>query len=170
MAATATASCSKCGKRCSCNYNGGKPLHPNTNKRVLMAKQVSQKFGIPYNDCLTCTMVSLQACLDQNDPSLLIVNKTGLPLIPPAVQAPPPPPVAPPPVKLTRLQALRAFYEALVEEVATSGYPAGTDPVAFGKAADKFDKALTLAERPQTPGEGVTALRAALKLIPSLIN
>jgi hypothetical protein len=148
--------------------NGGKPLHPNVGKHAQLASQVAARFGIPRNDCLRLTDDSMVAALAAGDPSLLL-KKDGTPYLTPVVQTPPPPPVAPPPVKLTKLQALRAFYEALAEEVATAGYPKGVDPNTFNSAADKFDKALSLAERPNTPGEGVAALKAAVKLAANLI-
>jgi hypothetical protein len=106
--------------------------------------------------------------LAKGDPSLLL-KKDGTPYLTPVVQTPPPPPPPPLAVKLTKVQALRAFYDALVDEVATSGFPAGVDPGDFGKAADKFEKALKLAEAPKTAGEGIAALKAAVRLASTII-
>jgi hypothetical protein len=144
-------------------------LHPNTGKKSADVSAAAKLFGLNYNAVATCTWDSVKAAIANNDPSLLIVKATGLPLIPPAVQTPPPPIV--PAAPNTVLGLVKALVEAAIDEAATNGLPAGADPAVLDKALERFQKLYARAEHPTTPKpEAVNALRQAVKIACELIN
>jgi hypothetical protein len=107
---------------------------------------------------IQCTRASMRAALEHNDPTLLIHNRTGQPLIGlrqtiAAAAAP----VATPKHSDPVLAAMLALEVAIIDRAAT----VGSTPE-YDKAFLQYQKAKALALNPGTMPEGIAAARVAL--------